>query len=164
VVSRSTLNRDKADELAVGSAIRGKPLSVVRSETNDHRVPAYPEMVIEGEVPLDHEILPEVPFGEMYGYMGALKAANVWMNVTAIIHRRNPRIVNQYTGVTRGFPTAPLEQVALHAMRRCVPNVKMLHTPIEATGLCFVSIKKNLAKRSRSESESLTSLRSLKSS
>ncbi|MFM7395595.1 MAG: UbiD family decarboxylase domain-containing protein [Gammaproteobacteria bacterium] len=143
VVSGSKLNRAKADELEVVSAILGKPLKVVRSETNDHLVPASSEMVIEGEVPLDQDMLPEGPFGEMYGYMGVRKTANFWMNVTAITHRKNPWVLNQFTGVTRGFPTAPLEQLALHTMKRFVPNVKMLHTPVEATGLCFVSIKKN---------------------
>ncbi|MBU3672367.1 MAG: hypothetical protein FGM43_07425 [Sinobacteraceae bacterium] len=142
VVSSSKLNRAKADELEVVSAIRGRPLRVVRSETNGHLVPATAEMIIEGEVPLDQGMLPEGPFGEMYGYMGARKAANFWMNVTAVTHRRNPWFVNQYTGVTRGFPTAPLEQMALSALKRFVPNIKMLHTPVEATGLCFVSIKK----------------------
>jgi UbiD family decarboxylase len=90
-------------------------------------------------------MLPEGPFGEMYGYMGAKKNANFWMNVTAITHRKNPWIVNQFTGLTRGFPTAPLEQVALHSLKRFVPNIKMLHTPVEATGLCFVSIRKQKA-------------------
>jgi 4-hydroxy-3-polyprenylbenzoate decarboxylase len=142
VVSSSKLNRAKADELEVVSAIRGRALRVVRSETNGHLVPASSEMVIEGEVPLDQGMLPEGPFGEMYGYMGARKTANFWMNVTAITHRRNPWFVNQFTGVTRGFTTAPLEQMALSAMKRFVPNIKMLHTPVEATGLCFVSIKK----------------------
>jgi 4-hydroxy-3-polyprenylbenzoate decarboxylase len=142
VVSSSKLNRAKADELEVVSAIRGRALRVVRSETNGHLVPATSEMVIEGEVPLDQGMLPEGPFGEMYGYMGARKTANFWMNVTAVTHRRNPWFVNQFTGVTRGFPTAPLEQMALSAMKRFVPNIKMLHTPVEATGLCFVSIKK----------------------
>jgi 4-hydroxy-3-polyprenylbenzoate decarboxylase len=142
VVSSSKLNRAKADELEVVSAIRGRPLRVVRSETNEHLVPATSEMIIEGEVPLDQGMLPEGPFGEMYGYMGARKAANFWMNVTTVTHRRNPWFVNQYTGVTRGFPTAPLEQIALSSLKRFVPNIKMLHTPVEATGLCFVSIKK----------------------
>jgi 4-hydroxy-3-polyprenylbenzoate decarboxylase len=64
------------------------------------------------------------------------------MNVTTVTHRRNPWIVNQFTGVTRGFTTAPLEQIALQSLKRFMPNVKMLHTPVEATGLCFVSIKK----------------------
>lgn len=142
VVSSSKLNRAKADELEVVSAIRGRPLRVVRSETNEHLVPATSEIIIEGEVPLDQGMLPEGPFGEMYGYMGSRKAANFWMNVTAVTHRRNPWFVNQYTGVTRGFPTAPLEQIALSSLKRFVPNIKMLHTPVEATGLCFVSIKK----------------------
>ncbi len=142
VVSSSKLNRAKADELEVVSAIRGKPLRVVRSETNEHLVPASAEMVIEGEVPLDQPMLPEGPFGEMYGYMGARKAANFWMNVSTVTHRRNPWVVNQFTGVTRGFTTAPLEQIALRSLQRFMPNVKMLHTPVEATGLCFVSMKK----------------------
>jgi len=143
VVSSSKLNRAKADELEVVSAIRGKPLRVVKCETNDHLVPAGAEMVIEGEVPLDQGFKPEGPFGEMYGYMGARKSENFWMNVTAITHRKDPWIVNQYTGLTRGFPTAPLEKIALSTLQRFMPNVKMLHTPVEATGLCFVSIKKN---------------------
>jgi 4-hydroxy-3-polyprenylbenzoate decarboxylase len=143
VVSSSKLNRAKADELEVVSAIRGKPLPVVKSETNDHLIPANAEIVIEGEVPLDQGMKPEGPFGEMYGYMGGRKSDNFWMNVTAITHRRDPWIVNQFTGMTRGFPTAPLEKIALATLQRFVPNVKMLHTPVEATGLCFVSIKKN---------------------
>lgn len=142
VVSSSKLNRAGADELEVVSAIRGTPLKVVRSETNDHLIPAHSEIVIEGEVPLDQPMQPEGPFGEMYGYMGARKSENFWMNVTAITHRRNPWIVNQFTGVTRGFTTAPLEQIAMNTLKRFMPNVKMLHTPVEATGLCFVSIKK----------------------
>lgn len=145
VVSGSKLNRAKADELEVVSAIRGEPLRVVRSETNGHLVPAASEMVIEGEVPLDGSMLPEGPFGEMYGYMGLRKEANFWMRVEAVTHRRDPWILNQFTGVTRGFPTAPLEQMALSGVRRFFPGVKMIHTPVEATGLCFVSLRKQKA-------------------
>jgi 4-hydroxy-3-polyprenylbenzoate decarboxylase len=142
VVSSSKLNRARADELEVVSAIRGRPLRVVKCETNEHRVPASAEMIIEGEVPLDQGMLPEGPFGEMYGYMGPRKAENFWMNVTTVTHRRNPWIVNQFTGMTRGFPTAPLEQIAIASVQRFIPNVTALHTPVEATGLCFVSITK----------------------
>jgi 4-hydroxy-3-polyprenylbenzoate decarboxylase len=141
-VSGSKLARGKLDELELVSGIRGKPLEVVKSETNDHLVPANAEMVIEGEVPLDQAMLPEGPFGEMYGYMGPKKDENFWMNVTAITHRRDPWILNVFTGVTRGFPTAPLEMLALTALRRSVPNVVMMHMPVEATGLAFVSIRK----------------------
>ncbi|MCS6947078.1 MAG: UbiD family decarboxylase [Steroidobacteraceae bacterium] len=142
VVSGSKLNRANADELEVVSGIRGKPLPVVKSETNDHLVPANAEMIIEGEVILDQPMLPEGPFGEMYGYMGRKKEQNFWMTIRCITHRRAPWIVNSFTGVTRGFATAPLEQLALAGIRRFFPNVKMIHSPVEATGLTFVSIKK----------------------
>jgi 4-hydroxy-3-polyprenylbenzoate decarboxylase len=50
--------------------------------------------------------------------------------------------VNSFTGLTRGFQTAPLEQLAVATMKRFVPAVKFLHSPVEATGFTFVSIKK----------------------
>ena len=43
----------------------------------------------------------------------------------------------------RGFPTAPLEQISVSTMKRFVPSVKMIHSPVEATGLTFVSFKKS---------------------
>lgn len=145
VVSSSKLARGKLDELELVSGIRGKPLKVVKSETNDIMIPANAEIVIEGEVPLDGPMLPEGPFGEMYGYMGKAKTENFFMNITCVTHRKNPWVVNSVTGGGRGFPTAPLEQMAMTTMRRFVPNLVMLHSPVEATGLTFVSIKKQKA-------------------
>lgn len=142
VVSGSKLARGPVDELELVSGIRGRPLAVVKSETNDILVPADSEMVIEGEVPLDQQMLPEGPFGEMYGYMGPKKEENFWMNVTCITQRRSPWFVNVFTGVTRGFATAPLETLALKGLQRAAPNVVMMHSPVEATGLTFVSIRK----------------------
>jgi 4-hydroxy-3-polyprenylbenzoate decarboxylase len=142
VVSSSKLARGKTDEYRMVSAIRGKPIELIKCETMDMLIPAHAEMVIEGEVPLDQPMQPEGPFGEMYGYMGAKKDENFWMNVTCVTHRKNPWIANIYTGVTRGFPTAPLEQLSLTTMKRFVPNVKMIHTPVESTGITIVSFEK----------------------
>jgi len=66
------------DELAAAGGLAGRPLQVVKSETNDHLVPAHAEMVIEGEIPLDDR-RPEGPYGEMYGYQGAVKAEQFWI-------------------------------------------------------------------------------------
>ena len=88
------------DELAVAGGIRGKAIEVVKSETNDILVPAHCEMVIEGEVPLQEPMLPEGPFGEMYGYLGLRKEENFWMNITAITYRKDPWVMNQFTGAT----------------------------------------------------------------
>ncbi len=145
VVSSSKLARGQPDELALVGGIRGKPLQVVRSETNDMLIPALSELVIEGTVPLDQPMLPEGPFGEMYGYMGLKKDENFWMDVTCITHRKEPWLVNSITGLTRGFPTAPLETMSILAMRRFYPNILEVHSPVEATGLTFVRIDKNRA-------------------
>ncbi len=130
------------DELALAGGLRGKPLEVVRSETNDILVPAHVEMVIEGEVPLDQPMEPEGPFGEMYGYLGLKKEENFWMNVTAVTHRRNPWLLNSFTGMTRGFVTAPLEAFATARLRRAIPGLVDLHSPVEAVGWTFISIDK----------------------
>ena len=130
------------DELALAGGMRGKPVQVVKSETNNMLIPANAEMVIEGEVPLQEPMLPEGPFGEMYGYLGLVKEENFWMRVTAITHRRDPWVLNQFTGVTRGYPTATMEYMATRGLQKFMPEIIELHSPVEATGLTFVSIDK----------------------
>jgi 4-hydroxy-3-polyprenylbenzoate decarboxylase len=128
------------DELAIAGGLKGKPINIVKCETNDIMVPADVEMVIEGEIPFDME--PEGPFGEMYGYIGRYKPENFYMNVTAITYRRNPIFINQFTGVTRHFMTAPLEVTASFKLRKIFPNFVGLHIPLHIPGFCFVSIDK----------------------
>jgi len=140
VVNRIT-DRGPIDEHAAVGGLRGKPLEVVKSETNDITVPAYSEMIIEGEVPLN-ETLPEGPFGEMYGYLGLKKEENFFMNVTCITHRKNPWIVNQFTGATRGYCTSPTAALYNTTLKGLVPGLIELHSPVESTGLTFVRIKK----------------------
>ncbi len=96
------------DELAVAGGLRGKAMEVVRCETNDMLVPAHAELVIEGEIPLDQPGLPEAPFGEMAGYMGLKKQENFFMHVTTVTHRKDPWLVNQFTGATRWTGRVPV--------------------------------------------------------
>jgi 4-hydroxy-3-polyprenylbenzoate decarboxylase len=132
-------------ELAIAGGLRGKALEVIRSETNDHLVPAHCEMIIEGDVPLDQPMLSEGPFGEMYGYLGLKKDENFWMTVTAVTHRRDPWVLNQFTGVTRGYVTAPTAVLFNTGLKRLVPQLIEIHSPVEATGLTFVRIDKTAA-------------------
>ncbi len=145
VISGSTMTSSRSgpiDELALAGGLRGKPLEVVRCETNDILVPAHVEMVIEGEVPLDQPMEPEGPFGEMYGYLGLRKQENFWMNVTAVTHRQKPWLLNSFTGATRGFVTSPLEAFATARLRRAIPGLVDLHSPVEAVGWTFISVDK----------------------
>ncbi len=145
LISGSSVSKDGTDELSIAGGFRGRPVEVVKSETNDMLVPAHAEMVIEGIIPLDQPMLPEGPFGEMYGYLGLRKSENFYMDITAITCRKNPWILNQFTGVTRGFITSPLEGIALARLRKFQPDIVMMHSPVEATGLSFVSISKRKA-------------------
>jgi len=136
---------DNTDEVSTAGGLRGKPLKMVKSETNEMRIPALSEMVIEGRVPLQEPMKPEGPFGEMYGYMGLKKDENYWMEVTAVTHRKNPWVLNSFTGVTRGFSTAPLEATAFYRLKRAIPHAVAFHSPVEATGITVLSIKKTEA-------------------
>ena len=130
------------DELAVAGGMRGKAIEVVKSETNDIMVPAHCEMVIEGRVPLQQAMLPEGPFGEMYGYLGARKEENFWMEITAITYRKDPWIMNQFTGASRGYVTAPVSSLFNESFSKLIPGFIEVNQVVDTTGLAFVKIKK----------------------
>ncbi|MEE4185960.1 MAG: UbiD family decarboxylase [Gammaproteobacteria bacterium] len=135
-------NFNVVDELAVAGGLRGKAIEVVKSETNDIMVPAHCEMVIEGRVPLQQPMRPEGPFGEMYGYLGLKKEENFWMEVTAITYRENPWIMNQYTGATRGYVTAPVSSLFNESFSSRIPGLIEINQVVDTTGLAYVRIKK----------------------
>ena len=76
------------DELGLLSSLRGAPLPVVKGITNDIRVPADAEWVIEGYLDAKGYAEPEGPFGEFLGYYGGVKTNPVF-RVTAITRRRD---------------------------------------------------------------------------
>ncbi|MDJ0927374.1 MAG: UbiD family decarboxylase [Gammaproteobacteria bacterium] len=130
------------DELAIAGGMRGKPVEVVKSEDSDILIPAHAEMVIEGTVPLQEPMEPEGPFGEMFGYLGQYKEENFWMTINTITHRKNPWIMNAFTGMQKGMVTAPMEAMYDEFLRRRIPNLVHYHTPQYAMGCIFMSIDK----------------------
>ena len=76
------------DELGLIASLRDAPLPVVKCVTNDIRVPADAEYVIEGYLDSAGYIEPEGPYGEFLGYYGGVKT-NPIFRVTAITRRRD---------------------------------------------------------------------------
>jgi 2,5-furandicarboxylate decarboxylase 1 len=76
------------DEIGLISSLRDAPLATVKSVTNDIRVPADAEYVIEGYLGEEGYIEKEGPFGEFLGYYGGVKTNPVF-HVTAITHRKD---------------------------------------------------------------------------
>lgn len=76
------------DEFAVAGAVAKEPVKLVKCKTVDLEVPAYAEIVIEGELSTT-ESEPEAPFGEGMGYMGQ-REMMPYFTVKCITHRKNP--------------------------------------------------------------------------
>ncbi|GIK36159.1 MAG: menaquinone biosynthesis decarboxylase [Gammaproteobacteria bacterium] len=129
------------DELEFAGGLRGQPLPVVKCETSDIMVPASSEFVIEGEVSLT-EFEEEGPFGEMYGYLGPKKAENFVMQISAITHRRQPWVLNSFTGLTCDLPRAPQVAASFFQYRKLIPSLTGLNSPRGATGVIVISIDK----------------------
>jgi len=130
------------DELALAGGLRGKALDVVKCETNDMLVPAHAEMIIEGEVLFDEPLEPEGPFGEMYGYIGPRDEEKFWMRVTTVTHRKDPWILNMFTGMERGLVTAPMHTLIEHDLRRQFPYLVEYYQPHDTMGITYLAIKK----------------------
>ena len=69
------------------ATMRGETAPVVKSLTNDIRVPADAEMILEGYLDERGYVEPEGPFGEYMGYYGAIHLDPVF-TCTAITMRR----------------------------------------------------------------------------
>jgi 4-hydroxy-3-polyprenylbenzoate decarboxylase len=129
------------DELALAGGLAGRPVKVVRSETNDFMVPANAEMIIEGEIPLD-DMRPEGPYGEMVGYQGQRKERQFWMRVTTVTHRKQPWIMNNFTGVQAGALMAAGHAGPFYKLKQDIPAVVDFYSDNRAVGVTTVSIRK----------------------
>ncbi len=128
------------DELAVAGGLRGRPVEIVKCETNDYLIPAHVEMVIEGEIPLN-DLEHEGPYGEGLGYQGAGENA-FWMTVTTVTHRRNPWFHNSFTGVDRGPMKSPGVASSYLFAKKFVPEIVDFHYLGNANNIFFISIDK----------------------
>ncbi len=110
--------RVPVDELGLVASMRGAPLPVVKCVTNDIRVPADAEYVIEGYLGEEGHIEPEGPFGEFLGYYGALKRNPVF-HATAITRRKDALFE---TATISGRHMANTDTATLETVR-CEVNV-----------------------------------------
>jgi UbiD family decarboxylase len=121
-----------------------EPMQVAPCETIDLMVPAWAEIVIEGEI-LAGAREKEGPFGEFTGYFSRRSTEHVFM-VKAISLRERP----WYQSISSGrapdhiLPLGMLREVEIrNAVSRIIPNVKAVHVPTSgcASFTAFVSIK-----------------------
>ena len=132
------------DELEIAGALHGTPLRVTKCLTNEVRVPADSEIVIEGRI-LPGVKEPEGPFGEFPKYYSAREHREV-IQVDAITHRRDPIyhtiVPAEMEHLLLG--SIPREATLLAHLQRSFPNVLDVHLAIGGVGRyhLYVKIKK----------------------
>lgn len=129
------------DELEIAGALSGAPLDVLKCVSNDVRVPAEAEIVIEGRLlPTVRE--PEGPFGEFPQYYGERADRHV-MQVDAVTHRTNP-IFHMIVGGGLEhllLGAIPREATILATLQRSFPGVEDVHLSLGGVGRYHLYVK-----------------------
>lgn len=129
------------DELEIAGALHGAPLPVVKCVTNNIRVPAGAEIVIEGRI-LPQLREPEGPFGEFPKYYSAKENREVIV-VDAITHRASPIfhtiVPAEMEHLLLG--SIPREATLLAHLQRSFPGVLDVHLSIGGVGRYHLHVK-----------------------
>ena len=141
------------DELTIAGALHGAPLPVVKCLTNEVRVPAEAEIVLEGRL-LANVRETEGPFGEFPQYYGEPAKRHV-IEVTAVTQRKDALF---HTIVGGGLEhlllgAIPREATLLAHLRRSFPNVRDVH--LARGGVCRYHLYVQIAKRQEGEAKNV---------
>jgi 2,5-furandicarboxylate decarboxylase 1 len=141
------------DELEISGALRGAPLPVTRCVTNEVRVPADAEIVLEGRL-LARVREPEGPFGEFPQYYGERAERHV-VEIDAVTSRESPIY---HTIVGGGLEHLllggiPREASFLASLRRAFPGVRDVH--LSRGGTCRYHLAVQIEQRSPGEAKNV---------
>lgn len=141
------------DELEVAGALHGKPLEVVKCQTNSVRVPAAAEIVLEGRI-LPHKRAPEGPFGEFPQYYGDRAERHV-AQIERVTHRRDAIFHTIVGGANEHLllGAIPREATLLGHLRRSFPGVQDVHLSMGGVGRYVLYVK--LKKRQEGEAKNV---------
>jgi len=134
------------DEMMIAGFLRGKPVEMVKCETNDLEVPANSEIVLEGYVELG-ELRREGPFGDHTGFYSLADDYPVF-HVTCVTHRKNPVHATTIVGpppMEDFYMGKAIERIFLPLMRLQLPEVRDIAMPAEGIfhNLILVAIRKS---------------------
>src|SRR3990170_4893706 len=79
-------------ELDVAGGLRGSPVEVIEGEYTGLPIPAWSEIVLEGES-YPGEMFPEGPFGEFTGYYSSGRNPHPCIKVKRLYYQSNPIIL-----------------------------------------------------------------------
>jgi 2,5-furandicarboxylate decarboxylase 1 len=141
------------DEMEIVGALHGAPVQMVKCKTNNVRVPANAEIVLEGRV-LPGVAEPEGPFGEFPQYYGRRADRHV-IQVDAITHREAAIF---HTIVGGGMEHLllgglPREATLLEALQRNDPGVLDVH--LSRGGTCRYHLVVKIDKKQEGQAKNI---------
>jgi len=149
------------DEMILAGFLRKKPVPMVACETNDIRVPAESEIVLEGYVDLD-DIRVEGPFGDHTGFY-SLEDRFPTFHIECVTMRKYPI----YMATLVGQPPQEdcwigkaIERIFLPLMKKQFPEIVDIAMPFEGVfhNLMLVSIDKRYPGHARKLMSAIWSL------
>lgn len=126
--------RIPVDELGLMASLRDEPMAVVKCVTNDLRVPADAEYILEGYLDEHGHVEPEGPYGEFLGYYGGVKR-NPLFHLTAITHRRDALF---QTATISGSSMATTDTAQLCTLRTEAMIWRALETAVREVKAVYV--------------------------
>ena len=139
VVMMAAAFRYDGDEYDIAGSLRGAPIPVVRAMTCDVLVPAYSEIILEGEV-LAGERQMEGPMAEFTGHYSGADPKHI-ARITAITHRAKPifQTMNgggyEHVSVGNMITREPLLE---RFVRHISPRIRAVHLPPYAAGFTAI--------------------------
>ena len=132
----------------VVGALLGEPFEVVKGISVPLNIPAYAEIVLEGEI-LAGIREPEGPFGEFTNYSSFRSTQHVFEAQT-LYHRENPIYQSISAGLSAehgSLLAIPREADLFQSLSRTIPGLKKVHVPISGCGLfhAYISMQKTAA-------------------
>jgi 4-hydroxy-3-polyprenylbenzoate decarboxylase len=134
------------NEMMFAGLLRGAPVKVVKSRTNDLLVPAEADFVLEGYVD-PAELRLEGPFGDHTGYYSLADQYPVF-HLTAMSMRSDPVYSHTIVGVPPmedAYIGEAIEALFTPIMKKQLPEVVDMHMPVWGVfhNLMIISIRKS---------------------
>src|SRR5579863_9365091 len=142
-----------SDEMEIAGALLGRPIEMVKCRTNQVRVPAHAEIVIEGRI-LPKVREPEGPFGEFPQYYGPRADSEV-IQVDAITRRKNAIFHTIVGGGVEHLLLGgiPREATLLEHLQRSFPSVHDVR--LTRGGTCRYHLAVKVDKKSQGEPKNI---------
>ncbi|MDD3172487.1 MAG: menaquinone biosynthesis decarboxylase [Herbinix sp.] len=135
------------DEMMLAGWLRKSRVKMVKCITNDIYVPGNAEIILEGYVDPNEELVLEGPFGDHTGYY-SLADYYPRFHVTCITHRKNaiyPATVVGKPPMEDCYMAKATERIFLPILRMIIPELVDINLPLEGVfhNCAIVSIKTN---------------------